>query len=89
MWCYIYTAAGAVPSGKPETSSYITPGVLFKGADANSLAALLHACATVSTDQTMVQSIRQESSMDSNTDTLIPDKWKCLAVQVAKYGSIC
>ena len=48
MWCYIYTAAGAVPSGKRETSSYITPGVLFKGADANSLAALLHACPTVS-----------------------------------------
>ena len=27
--------------------------------------------------------------MDINTDTLIPDKWKCLAVEVAKYGSIC
>ncbi len=47
MWCYIYTAAGAVPSGKRETYSCITPGVLSKGADANSLA-LLHAGATVS-----------------------------------------
>ena len=31
-----------------KTSSYTTPGVLFKEADANSLAALLHAGATVS-----------------------------------------
>ena len=31
-----------------KASFYITPGVLFKAADANSLAALLHAIATVS-----------------------------------------
>ena len=45
---YIYITACAVPSGKRETSSYITPGVLFKEADANNLAAFLHAGATVS-----------------------------------------
>ena len=44
---YIYTAAGAVPSGKRETSYYVTPGALFKEADAKSLAALLHAGAVV------------------------------------------
>ena len=47
MWCYIYRAAGAVPSGKRETSSYITPGVLFKEADANSLTTLVYASAVV------------------------------------------
>ena len=31
-----------------KASFYITPGVLFKAGDANSLAALLHAGATVS-----------------------------------------
>ena len=48
IYIYIYTAAGAVPSGKRETSYYTTPGVLFKEDDAKSLAALLHAGATVS-----------------------------------------